>query len=194
MGFLRLLSALLVIYIILLSLRILLSWFREAVSGRPWNLLRQVTDPYLSLFSGLRFLRRGMFDFTPIAAILVLVVLLDLVNTVQRLGRITVGIFLGSLTGAVWSGISFLLWLFLILAVVRAVIQAVRRGEETPVTGAIALMVRPAVSVVRRMLSARRHLSDQQYLLLTIAFLAGVLLLGGLAVRFLIRFFYALPL
>jgi YggT family protein len=194
LGFLRLLSALLVIYIILLSLRILLSWFREAVSGRPWNLLRQVTDPYLSLFSGLRFLRRGMFDFTPIAAILVLVVLLDLVNTVQRLGRITVGIFLGSLTGAVWSGISFLLWLFLILAVVRAVIQAVRRGEETPVTGAIALMVSPAVSVVRRMLSARRHLSEQQYLLLTIAFLAGVLLLGGLAVRFLIRFFYALPL
>ncbi len=194
MVFLRLLSALLVVYIILLSLRILLSWFREAVYGKPWELLTQVTDPYLSLFSGLRFLRRGMFDFTPIAAILVLVVALDLINTVQRLGRITVGIFLGSLTGAVWSGFSFLLWLFLILAVVRVVIQAVRRGEETPLTGAVGLMVAPAVSVVRRMLSARRHLSEQQYLLLTIAFLVGVLLLGGYFVRFLIRFFYSLPL
>ena len=194
MSIWRFLSGVIYVYMILLVLRILLSWIRGAVYGKPWELLVRVTDPYLSLFSRIRFLRQGMFDFTPIAAILTLVVALNVIQSIQRFGTITVGNFLGILTGAVWSGLAFLLVLLLILAIVRAIVLAVRPGQETQITSAVGMMVEPVVSLVRRILSTRRPLTDRQYLYLTIAFLFVVRLLGGYLAGLLIRFFYTLPI
>jgi len=190
----RFLTGVIYVYMILLVLRILLSWIRGAVYGKPWELLVRVTDPYLSLFSRIRFLRQGMFDFTPIAAILTLVVALNVIQSIQRFGTITVGRFLGIVTGAVWSGLAFLLVLVLILAIVRAIVTALRPGQETQITSAVGMMVEPVVSLVRRILPARRPLTDRQYLYLTIAFLFVVRLLGGYLVGLLIRFFYTLPI
>lgn len=194
MSILRFLTGVIYVYMILLVLRILLSWIRGAVYGKPWELLVRVTDPYLSLFSRIRFLRQGMFDFTPIAAILTLVVALNVIQSIQRFGTITVGRFLGIVTGAVWSGLAFLLVLVLILAIVRAVVLAVRPGQETQITSAVGMMVEPAVSLVRRIVSARSPLTDRQYLYLTIAFLFIVRILGGYLIGLLVRFFYTLPI
>lgn len=194
MSIWRFLNGVIYVYMILLVLRILLSWIRGAVYGKPWELLVRVTDPYLSLFSRIRFLRQGMFDFTPIAAILTLVVALNVIQSIQRFGTITVGRFLGIVTGAVWSGLAFLLVLVLILAIVRAVVLAVRPGQETQITSAVGMMVEPAVSLVRRIVSARSPLTDRQYLYLTIAFLFIVRILGGYLIGLLVRFFYTLPI
>ena len=188
------LTGVIYVYMILLVLRILLSWIRGAVYGKPWELLVRVTDPYLSLFSRIRFLRQGMFDFTPIAAILTLVVALNVIQSIQRFGTITVGRFLGIVTGAVWSGLAFLLVLVLILAIFRAVVLAVRPGQETQITSAVGMMVEPVVSLVRRIVSARSPLTDRQYLYLTIAFLFIVRILGGYLIGLLVRFFYTLPI
>jgi len=188
----RFLTGVIYVYLILLVLRILLSWFRGAALGKPWELLVRVTDPYMSLFSRIRFLRQGLFDFTPIAAILTLVVALNVIQSIQRFGTITVGRFLGIVTGAVWSGLAFLLVLFLILAIVRAIALAVRPGQETQITSAVGTMVEPVVSLVRRIFV--RPMTDPQYLYLTIAFLFVVRLLGGYLIGLLIRFFYTLPI
>ena len=88
-------TVLISIYILLLSLRIILSWFQHPDFGAPWRLLVRLTNPYLSLFSGIRFLRQGMFDFTPLAAILCLVVVLNVLQSIERFGRITAGVFNG---------------------------------------------------------------------------------------------------
>ncbi len=194
MSIWRFLTGVIYVYMILLVLRILLSWIRGAVHGKPWELLVRVTDPYLSLFSRIRFLRQGLFDFTPIAAILTLVVALNVIQSIQRFGTITVGRFLGIVTGAVWSGLAFLLVLVLILAIVRAVVLAVRPGQETQITSAVGMMVEPVVSLVRRIVSARSPLTDRQYLYLTIAFLFIVRILGGYLIGLLVRFFYTLPI
>ena len=131
MTFWRFLTAVIYFYILLLSLRIILSWFQRSVYGRAWELLIRITDPYLSLFSRLRFLRQGMFDFTPLAAILTLVVVLRVIYIIGRHGKITLGIFLGVLTSAIWSAASFLLILFLILAILRAIILSLRRMKRS---------------------------------------------------------------
>lgn len=194
MSIWRFLTGVIYVYMILLVLRILLSWIRGVVLGKSWELLIRVTDPYLSLFSRIRFLRQGMFDFTPIAAILTLVVALNVIQSIQRFGTITVGRFLGIVTGALWSGLAFLLVLFLILAIVRAIVLAVRPGQETQITSAVGTMVEPVVSLVRRIFPAQRPLTDPQYLYLTIVFLFVVRLLGGYLIGLLIRFFYTLPI
>jgi YggT family protein len=194
LTFWRFLTAIIYFYILLLSLRIILSWFQGSVSGRPWELLIRVTDPYLSLFRRFRFLRQGMFDFTPLAAILTLVVILRVIYAIGDSGRISLGIFLGIVTGALWAAVRFLLVLFLILAVLRAILGAVSTMRDSRLTGALGYMVEPAVSLVRRIFPARQSLSERQYLYLTIAFLLVLWLLGRYLIPHLIQFLNNLPI
>ena len=194
MTFWRFLTAIIFVYILMLGLRIILSWFQGSVYGRPWELLIRVTDPYLSLFRRFRFLRRGMFDFTPLAAILTLVVILRVIYAIGDSGRISLGIFLGIVTGALWAAVRFLLVLFLILAVLRAILGAVSTMRDSRLTGALGYMVEPAVSLVRRIFPARQSLSERQYLYLTIAFLLVLWLLGRYLIPHLIQFLNNLPI
>ncbi|KAK9811677.1 hypothetical protein WJX72_008177 [[Myrmecia] bisecta] len=61
------------LYLLLLFLRVLLSWFPAFNWERqPWLALRQVTDPYLNLFRGLVPPLLGTIDFTPLFGFLIL--------------------------------------------------------------------------------------------------------------------------
>jgi YggT family protein len=193
MFFWRLLSAALVVYIILISMRLLLSWLSGAASGRSWMLLQQATDPYLKLFRGLHFLRRGPFDFTPVAAIMVLVVALDLVSAVLLYGRFTLGILLGAVLGALWSGVSFLLLLFLILAVLRLLLLLFSRRLDVPVASLLESMARPAVAFVRGILPFAWLVQETHALVVVITALVLLRLLGGWLFHLLRGLAVALP-
>ncbi len=171
MYFLKILHGLLLVYLMLLSARVILSWFRGSVSGRAWELLTSITDPYLSIFSRLRFLRQGMLDFTPIAAFLVLVVSLNLVNAILLTGTITLGLVLASLLDAVWSGVSFLIFFFMVLAIAKVVIATMLRGRETTFSRAVTMMVQPLVNLVAKNLPLKMRLSELQYVALTVVLL-----------------------
>jgi YggT family protein len=191
--FWRLLSAVLVLYIILISMRVMLTWLSGAAYGRPWRLLEQATDPYLKLFRGLHFLRRGPFDFSPVAAIMVLVVALDLVSAVLLHGRLTLGILLGSVVGALWSGLSFLLLLFLILAVVRLLLLLFARRHDSPVAALLESMARPAVSFVRGLLPFAWLVQETHALIVVIVALVILRLAGGWLFHLLRGLLVALP-
>jgi YggT family protein len=191
--FWRLLSALLVLYIILISMRVMLTWLAGAAYGRAWRLLEEVTDPYLKLFRGLHFLRRGSFDFTPVAAIMALVVALNLVSAVLLRGRFTLGILLSALLGALWSGLSFLLLLFLILAVVRLLLLLFSPRRESPLAGLLESMARPVVSLVRGLLPFAWLARETHALIVVIIALLIVRLAGGWLLHLLQRLLEALP-
>ncbi|CAL8464131.1 g3666 [Coccomyxa elongata] len=61
------------IYLLLLFLRVLLSWFPAFNWERqPWLALRQMTDPYLNLYRGLVPPLLGTIDFTPLLGFFIL--------------------------------------------------------------------------------------------------------------------------
>jgi len=61
------------LYLLLLFVRVLLSWFPMFEwDSQPWLALRQVTDPYLNLFRGLVPPLLGTIDFTPLFGFLIL--------------------------------------------------------------------------------------------------------------------------
>lgn len=184
----RVVNGILLVYLLLITLRVMLSWFQRSVSGRPWELLVRVTEPYLAPFRRLSFLRVGLLDLSPIAAVLVLVVALDLVGTLQQFGRLTVGILLAALAGALWSGVSLLIVLFLIILVI--LILSFRRAAGSPLVRAMAALVQPLVEFVSlrvvRVFSPRKPLGGLQALLVT-ALLLIVLLIGGRALVSLLR-------
>lgn len=180
---LKILNALLLGYLLLLSLKIILTWFQGVYLGKAFNLLSDITDPYLSVFYRLKFLRKGIFDFTPIAAILVLVVVLDLINGLLFYGRITLGFFLSALLSALWSGIAFILLLFLIVGIIRVFIMALRRNANNALLKVVDIIIQPAVSLVTRTIKLGKRAGYTQYLLLTVGFLFVTWLLGGIVIR-----------
>jgi YggT family protein len=187
------LNVLLLGYLLLLSLRIVLSWFRASLYGRPWQLLEKVTEPYLALFRRIPFLRQGLFDFAPIVAILLIVVALDLVNELLFYGQITLGFVLASIVSAVWSGLSFLLLLFAVVAALRLAGFAARTARNPGLWRALDLIVQPMASWFSRLLSLGSRVSYPQRLALMAVALLLVWFLGGLGVRVLIRALRALP-
>ena len=191
--FWHLLSGLLVVYVILISMRFLLSWFPGSASGSGWRALLRFTDPYLRLFRGLSFLRRGLFDFTAVAAVLVLIVALDLSRALAAGGRFTLGLVLGTLAGALWSGLSFLLILFIAAAVLRLIFRLFTRRYENPVGELLEALVRPAVSAARGLLPRAVAWKEEHLLLVVIVALLLVHLVGALLFGFLRTALLALP-
>jgi YggT family protein len=191
---LSILNGLLIAYLFLLSLRIALSWFATRGFGRAGELLRAATDPYLGLFARIGFLRRGIFDFSPIAALLVLVVALDLVNGLLFYGRLSLGFFLASVLSSVWSGARFLLLLFLTVGLIRIIPLLFRTTSGAGVWKVVDLIVQPVVAFVMRLLRLGRRAGYTQYLLFTVGMLFVAWLLGEFLVRRIVALFQSLPI
>jgi len=175
---LRILFYILLAYVFLISFRIVLGWFAPRSLGRPWEVITAATDPYLRLFSRMQFLRAGLFDFSPVAAILVLVVALILLNRLVSYGSITLGFVLASVVAAAWSGVWFLLLFFLIVGVLRAIPLGFRGVSGAPLWKAVDTVIRPVVIWVMRVFRLGPQTGYTQHLLLTIGLLLVSLLLG----------------
>lgn len=176
-------SGIIFAYSLVLALRIILGWFAPHALGRAWEILRAVTDPYLDLFRRIRFLRGDLFDFSPIAAVLVLVLAADLIGQLVSWGRITVGFFLASAFAAAWSGVRFLLLLFLIVGLLRTVPLLFPRAAGSGIWRVIDLLMQPVVAWVSRIFRLGPRAGYLQHLLLTIGLLFVAWLLGGYLVR-----------
>jgi YggT family protein len=190
---LQIVYAIIIVYVLVLSLRIILGWFVPQALGRAWEILTKVTDPYLSIFRRIRFLRGGVFDFSPIAAVLVLVLAADLIGQLVNWGRITVGFFLASAFAAAWSGARFLLILFLIVAVLRVVPLFFRSSAGAGIWRVLDLLIQPVVAWVMRIFRLGGSTGYTQYLLLTIGLLFVAWLAGEFLVRQIVYGFSLLP-
>ena len=179
---LTIINVILIAYLFLISMRIVLGWFAPQALGKAWRLLVTATEPYLGLFRRVRFLRGGLFDFSPIAAVLVLVVALDLVNQLLYYGRITLGFFLASVVSAAWSGARFLLLLFLIVGILRTIPLLFRAAAGTNIWRVMDMIIQPVVSWVMKVLRLRSRATTTQHLLLTL----GVIFVVWLLCEFLI--------
>jgi YggT family protein len=187
-------NIILIAYLFLLSMRIVLGWFAPQALGRAWNVLTAATDPYLEVFSRIRFLRGGLFDFSPIAAILTLVVALDLVNQLLYYGRITLGFFLASVFSAVWSGIRFLLLLFLIVGLLRTIPLAFRGTAGAGLWRVVDTIMQPVIAWVMKAFRLGKRSGYTQHLLLTVGLLFVAWLLGELLVHQIVSLFQMLPI
>jgi YggT family protein len=175
---LTIINVILIAYLFLISLRIVLGWFAPHALGKAWDLLTAATDPYLGLFRRVKFLRRDLFDFSPIAAILLLVVALDLVNQLLYYGRITLGFFLASVVSAAWSGARFLLLLFLIVGLLRTIPLLFRAAAGSNLWKVVDMIIQPVVAWVMRLFRIGPRASYTQHLLLTLGVLFAAWILG----------------
>ena len=196
----RFLQAVVLVYLVLVALRIIITWFRGTDHGTPGEILGKVTDPYLRWFQRLGFLRFGVLDFSPAAAILLLIVAGNLLQRLAAAQRVTVGIVFAQLLSVTWSAASVLVILFMIMAVARAFIAAMRWEEGGGLLHMLDQTLQPIVTLVSRRVSLGERLMERgetvqkvAYLSLIAVLLLLLLIIGNVVVRWLVAAFLASP-
>ena len=175
-SILQILNAVLLVFSLLLILRILLTWFRLPSYGKAWEVLCRVTEPYLSLFRNIRFLRRGVFDFSPLAAILVLIILQNIINQIIIFGRITLGLVLSITLLAIWANVLWILLLFSVICVVRIGGLVLAKNSSSPIWPTLDRMVQPFTKQVDKI--AGQTMDYRISLLLSVVGLVLIVIAG----------------
>ena len=100
-------SAVLQVYMLLLIIRIVLTWVSMDHGHPVLRILHSVCDPYLNWFRRFRFLTLGSLDFSPLAALLVVNFAANLARYISMEGQVSLGIVLAILVQLIWGAASF---------------------------------------------------------------------------------------
>jgi YggT family protein len=187
-----LVNKLLYVYILLIGIRIVFSWFKPSLDvkshkggNKVWHNLCLITGPYLALFRGVKSMRSRGFDYTPIAAVFVLLVASQVIRLFDIARHITlVNIFIIFILG-VWEALFAILSFLLILCVVRLIGIFFREGPFGRFLDVIDLALQPFVSFILRL--TRNGLNYQNILILCIGFLVTVCIAGSFSFQTLYR-------
>ena len=181
------------VYMLILFIRILLTWFRGASLGRPYEILCRITDPYLNYFRRFTRLKTDRIDFSPLAAILVLVIVQNIFRTLATLGRISLGIFLSLIVGAGWSALSFLLTFLFVIILIRLLSLMMSSASSSTMWKTLDYLINPVVERIRSIINTKKPLTYQVELLITGISLLIISIVGRILINLLILFLRNLP-
>lgn len=128
---LSLLSAVITLYTILCFIDILLSWIPGLKFTKFGHFISSVCDPYLNFFSKAGWLRFGNIDFSPIISIGILSLVSSILAGIQGTGRIYVGGILATIISMIWSIISSLGSILLLLIFIRWIVLVINKGQTS---------------------------------------------------------------
>jgi YggT family protein len=179
---------------LVIFVRILLTWFSGVSYSRPLEILGRVTDPYLNFFRRFHFLQIGSLDLSPIAGLAVLSLTNHVFTVIARYGTITLGLVLAMILQAVWSAASFLLGFGIIILILRLIAFWTNRDVYSSFWRIIDTISQPILFRINRILFGGRIVHYQTGLLVSIAGLAVLSLAGGFGIRVLSLLLARLPI
>lgn len=182
------------LYMLVIFIRIMLTWFSGADYGRPMEVLCSITDPYLNWFRRFSVLRAGMFDLSPIAAMAVLSVGYNVFSILARSGAITIGVILGMFLSSLWSAASFILGFFIVVLIIRLFAYLIRVNSYGRFWQVIDTVSKPVLYRINRLLFQRRLVNYRTGILASIGVLLATMIIGGFLVRMVITLFSKLPI
>ena len=178
-------ASILGIYSTVLIIRIIVSWLRLFNGRSGWttndqqasplenidNVLGKICDPYLNLFRGVKGLRRGTLDFTPILAFVVLNLVRSILSLIGEATSFTLWTILAIIVNGLWSSMfSFLLILLIILLIVRLVIGNSRNPSSNNWINTIDPLIDSPVSFIYRLFYNRKKVEDQKVVITALIF------------------------
>jgi YggT family protein len=168
---------------VVIFIRIMLTWFSGANFGKPVEFLCRITDPYLNWFRRFRVLRVANLDLSPIAALAVLSIISNIFVTLGRYGTITLGFILAMIVSALWSAVSFILIFFLIVLVLRFIAYLARQNVYGAFWRIVDSLSQPITYRISRIVFQNRIVRYHTGLLTSIAVLAALRIGLGFLVR-----------
>ncbi|GHV84622.1 hypothetical protein AGMMS50230_02300 [Spirochaetia bacterium] len=150
----QLLSGIISIYILLVFIRLLLTWFPGADFGRPYAFLCAISDPYLNWFR--RFRIKGPIDFSPLIALAVLSLIRGIFSAWGNMGRISIAAVLGMILAALWSIISWVLGFFVVILIIRMIAYLSNANIYSPFWRFVDFIAQPVLYRISRFFFPRR--------------------------------------
>jgi YggT family protein len=181
------------VYMLLIFIRIMLTWFSGASYGRPMELLCGITDPYLNWFRRFSLLRTGLFDLSPLVAMAVLSIGYNVFSIIARSGGITIGVILAMAVASVWSAVSFILVFFIIALALRLIAYLLNVNSYGRFWQVVDAASKPVLYRINRLLFQRRLVHYRTGILASIGFLLVTMIIGGSLVKVVISVFHKLP-
>jgi YggT family protein len=126
--FMNILAVLTGFYMLLMFIRIILTWFGVSQYGRLTGILGRITDPYLLWWHNHIRLRAGVLDLSPIAAMAVLSIAYTIFSFAARSGSIRLGTILAIVLSACWSAGSFILGFLIVVLILRFIAYITNRN------------------------------------------------------------------
>ena len=163
------------VYMILLFIRILLSWFPGADFGRPYAFLCSICDPYLAWFRRFRIFRNSPVDFSPVIALAFLSLVQNVFVSWGRMGRFSIAIILAMLLNALWTVISWVLGFFIVILILRIIAFVGNSNIYSPFWRFVDLVAQPVMYRISRIFFPNRIASYLFRIIFSIAVLAFII-------------------
>jgi YggT family protein len=191
---LNLLGSLMGLYMLLIFIRVMLSWFGGAQLGRPVEILAQITDPYLDWWRRFPLFRVGRLDLSPVAALTVLSLGQTICNAAARNGRVSLGLLLAIVLQAAWSVVSFALGFFIIVLLLRLLAYLTNRNIYSTFWRMVDTVSQPVLYRITRIFFRHRLINYLAGIALSVGVLAALAVGGGFLVGAALRVLERLPL
>ena len=160
------------VYMILIFIRILLTWFPGADFGKPYVFLCGVCDPYLNWFRRFRVFKNSPIDFSPLFALAFLSLLHNIFLTWATMGRFSIAIILVMLLNALWSVVSWVLGFFIVILVLRMIAFLGNSNIYSPLWRFVDFIAQPVMYRISRIFFPNRIVGYLFRIIFSIAVLA----------------------
>jgi YggT family protein len=140
------------IYIVLIFIRVMFAWVRPNMFNPFVRFVYTLTSPYLKIFAGIRFLRIGVLDFTPLLALFVLFLLMGISYRVLLTGEVSWESLIPLLLRFLFRFLYFFLFIFILATGLRAVFDLVGRRVSSVAVSIVYSLSEPVVKPFRTLL------------------------------------------
>jgi YggT family protein len=181
------------LYILLIFIRILLSWFGNVQFGRSAEILGLITDPYLNWWR--RFpLRVGFLDLSPILGLTALSLVRTIFSTLADYHSIRLGVILVIILSSLWSVASFFLVFFILALGLRLFAYLSNRNIRRNFWRLVEVVSQPLLYRISRIIFGNRLVNYRTGMIVSIVVLLALLIGGRFAVNLAADFLEKLPL
>ena len=190
----NILSSAVSLYGTLCFVRIIFTWIPSLNYSKAGQILGQICDPWLNIFSKIP-LRIGAFDFSPMIALGVLTMISSLLKNIASTGKFYLGGILATLVSLLWSIFSSIAGILFVILIIRLLVLLFSKKStyyDSPWTQ-FDNSISPLVYKIVRPFNKKYTMSYKSALITAIIILAFFLLAGNILMGFLISFIAKIP-
>lgn len=189
------LASIISLYSFLCFIGIFLTWFPNALYSKVGRVITSLTEPFLSKFRRFHFLRTTHLDFTPILGIGVLTILANICTSFAQAKKISIGVLLSIPIQMVWSLISSILGIFIILLLIRTIFYFINPNYPSSLWTALDNFLAPILYTITNRLPflKNKFVSFKNALLIGLTVLVAAFLLGTIIIGIILGILQNLP-
>jgi YggT family protein len=137
------------VYILLIFMRVLFAWLKPNMFNPIVKFVYTLTDPYLKLFAGIRFLKIGYLDLTPILALYLLYLIQELSYKVLLTGYFSAAILASMVIILLFRFVYFILFIFIIAVGLRLIFEIIGMRANNVFISIVYSISEPVVKPLR---------------------------------------------